>query len=67
MPRYDYKCDGCEEVEEIEHSMAETLDYHACRNCETGFLHKVFTPVPGHFKGQGWGKVYRNHAPKENS
>lgn len=57
MPKYDYKCDGCGEVEEAEHSMSETLDYHACRNCETGLLHKVFTATPAVFKGGGWAKM----------
>ncbi len=67
MPKYDYKCDGCKVVQEFEHPMAETMDFHDCPSelCD-GLLHKVFSPTPGHFKGQGWGKTYREYKGKKN-
>lgn len=75
MPSYDYSCDKCHEIFELEHSMQETFDYTVCGNrqdlgngdfteCE-GYLHKVFRPAATHFKGQGWGKVYRIHKGKD--
>lgn len=65
MPKYDYRCDTCETVLEFEHPMAETFDWTPCLldGCG-GFLHKVFSPAAVSFKGQGWGKVYRNHKSK---
>lgn len=48
--------------------MAETMDLHECIDepC-SGLLHRVFTPTPGHFKGQGWGRIYGKHKPKNIS
>ncbi len=66
MPKYDYKCDNCEEILEAEHSMADTLDFHGCEKCNEGLLHKVFSATPAVFKGQGWGKMTA-YLPKENS
>jgi putative FmdB family regulatory protein len=68
MPKYDYKCQSCGHIEEIEHAMDENQNGAACLNpdnfdCE-GSIRKVFSAVPGHFKGQGWGKTYRVHKPK---
>lgn len=65
MPKYDYKCDYCEEESEYSHPMAETMDHHLCSLCERGYLHKVFKPAATHFKGQGWGKTYRVHKNKD--
>jgi putative FmdB family regulatory protein len=66
MPKYDYKCDGCNQVGEYEHPMAETMELHICGLCEEGLLHKVFQPQATHFKGQGWGKTYRIHPGSKN-
>lgn len=69
MPKYDYKCNICGYVEEIEHSIHEDLGGETCLGpgeCD-GELNKVFTSPAAHFKGQGWGAVYRNHTPKENN
>lgn len=67
IPKYDYKCDTCVFVFEVEHPMADTMDFHECidEDC-TGLLHRVFTAVPGHFKGGGWGKVYGKHNPRRS-
>ena len=75
MPKYDYKCDECEAIIEVTHPMEETRDYYRCADvvleldgtetlCE-GYLHKMFTPTPGHFKGGGWGKIYGVHKGKQ--
>ena len=66
MPKYDYKCDNCGEIQEAEHPMAETLDFHACPDCNEGLLHKVFSATPAVFKGQGWAKM-TEYKPKENT
>lgn len=66
MPSYDYKCDHCEVVQEIEHRMQDTYEDYTCELCSIGLLHKMFRPAATHFKGQGWGKVYRVHKPKGN-
>lgn len=65
MPSYDYKCDKCGEVFEIQHSIQDTADYEECMNvtravdpCIGGYLHKQFSPTPAVFRGGGWGKVY---------
>lgn len=72
MPKYDYKCNYCSVVIEIEHTMDETAEWDHCPRCEEngdpeqgGYLHKIFRPAATHFKGQGWGKVYRKHTPKK--
>lgn len=67
MPKYDYKCQLCSLVFELEHEMAETMSEEPClvETC-TGLLRKVFSATPGHFKGQGWGKTYRVHKGKNN-
>jgi putative FmdB family regulatory protein len=63
MPRYDYKCTTCGYITELEHSMNEdTLP--ECPDCMTP-LKKVISAVASHFKGQGWGKTYRVHKPKD--
>lgn len=66
MPKYDYKCDSCDEVEEMEHSISEDANGVPCRfpKCK-GHLNRIISTAPGtHFKGQGWGKIYRVHKPK---
>jgi putative FmdB family regulatory protein len=65
MPKYDYKCTTCGEVREVEHSMNDDTLVE-CSDCFTPMT-KVFSAVPGHFKGQGWGKTYRVHKPKDIS
>jgi len=68
MPSFDYKCSLCNFIFEFKHPMAETMDWNTCPNLEElgcqGYLHKVFRPAATHFKGQGWGKVYRTWKSK---
>lgn len=69
MPRYDYKCDECQIIFEIDHPMEDTMDFTPCWNsidegCE-GYLHKMFRPTAISFKGSGWGKVYGTYKPKK--
>lgn len=67
MPKYDYKCDECLLTFELEHAMEDTMELYPCVNEDTGckgYLHKVFKPAATHFKGSGWGKVYRTYKPK---
>lgn len=66
MPAYDYSCSYCDEVREYRHAMNENFNGITCSTCEVGILAKKLTPPAGtHFKGQGWGKIYRVHTPKE--
>ena len=65
MPSYDYKCNYCNVIIEIQHSMEETAEWDHCPRCEEngdpehkGYLHRVFSPTPAVFRGGGWGKVY---------
>lgn len=66
MPKYDYKCSFCEVVEEFTHKMDTDYNGITCTYCNVGMWFKIFTPVATHFKGQGWGSVYRTHIPKKN-
>lgn len=67
MPSYDYRCDECFLTFEIQHPIAETMDYNHCLTQEdgcTGLLHRMYTAPALSFKGQGWGKVYRTWKSK---
>lgn len=64
MPKYDYRCPLCKEVEEFEHGMMEDPRFE-CKRCVC-YMQKIVTaPAGTHFKGQGWGKLYRVHKPKD--
>ena len=64
MPRYDYRCPSCKTVEEHEHGMMEDPIFQ-CGDCYVN-VERIVSVAPGtHFKGQGWGKLYRVHKPKE--
>ncbi len=67
MPKYDYKCSHCDEVTELEHAMTDDYNYLTCQDCGMGTIMKSFSAPATHFKGQGWGAVYRTHKPKENN
>jgi len=52
MPRYDYKCPECPQTEEVTHSIYEA-PVVTCPKCITT-MKRVISPVPTHFKGEGW-------------
>lgn len=68
MPKYDYRCETCGQVEEINHSMDEDYNGLECAHIECdGHITKMFTAPAVRFKGQGWGGVYRTYKPKKDS
>jgi len=52
MPRYDYKCETCETVTELTHSMTDEGPF-PCEECGND-MKKSFSPAPVHFKGVGF-------------
>jgi|5B_taG_2_1085324.scaffolds.fasta_scaffold70485_3 putative FmdB family regulatory protein len=43
MPRYSYKCDDCDEVSNVFHSIDDTLK--ECPNCKSENLNKLLSVV----------------------
>jgi putative FmdB family regulatory protein len=52
MPKYDYKCDACETVIEVQKSFSDS-DQEVCAICGLE-MSKVYTPVGVTFKGSGF-------------
>ena len=52
MPKYDYKCETCETINELSHSMQDTGPF-LCEECGEP-MRKTLTPAPVHFKGVGF-------------
>ncbi len=67
MPKYDYRC-PCGEEEEFQFSVHEDIPPEILHlECAGhGFFKRVYSVAGTHFKGQGWGKVYREYKPKKN-
>lgn len=65
MPKYDYACTFCNNVVEVERSVHDDEIVPKCFLCSEP-TKRVFGFAGAHFKGQGWGGVYRNHTPKKN-
>ena len=59
MPRYDYKCPECKDLQELTHPMNAPTP--VCSHCNC-ILTKVFTVAPpSHFKGSGFHSTdYKN-------
>ncbi|MFW2331702.1 MAG: FmdB family zinc ribbon protein [Nitrospinota bacterium] len=57
MPIYEYKCEKCGEIIEVNQSIsAKPLKIHTQKqNCD-GPLRKLFSPNAFHLKGGGWFK-----------
>ncbi len=43
VPYYDYKCDGCQAVVEIQHSIKESPEFH-CETCGTTLSRLISAP-----------------------
>jgi len=54
MPRYDYKCEGCNDVFETTHGVNEAVE--ECPKCG-GRVKRLFHPVGIIFKGSGFYKT----------
>lgn len=65
MPKYEYSCTFCDNVVEVERKMSEPELIPKCYLCESP-TKRIYGVSAAHFKGQGWGGVYRNHKPKRN-
>lgn len=52
MPKYDYKCDECETVVEVQKSFSDP-DQELCATCGAE-MSKVYTPIGVTFKGSGF-------------
>ena len=53
MPLYVYHCKKCNAlVEVLQHYDDDALA--ACPKCGQPVSEKIFTPIPIHFKGNGW-------------
>jgi putative FmdB family regulatory protein len=68
VPKYDYKCDVCGGIEEIQHEMDEDYNGLDCGllSCD-GSVKKIITAPAVQFRGQGWGGVYRTYKPKKDT
>lgn len=56
MPAYEFRCDSC--GYEADHFIPiDSDDRPACPapECDDAPMRKLFTAVPSHFKGGGWG------------
>jgi putative FmdB family regulatory protein len=65
MPRYDYACTFCDNIVDVERSLTDEEIVPKCYLCEEP-TKRIYGIAGTHFKGQGWGKVYRTHKPKGN-
>lgn len=55
MPRYDYKCDNCDTIEEVTHGFNAKIEF-TCFSCG-GKMSKMISPVAVAFKGAGFYKT----------
>lgn len=53
VPTYDFTCISCDVTKEIQLSFEDNIR-PTCDKCGE-FLNKVFSAIPAHFKGGGWG------------
>lgn len=53
MPTYDFKCEQCKTTFELSLSF-DNKDMQYCEDCEKPLL-RIYSAVPAHFKGTGWG------------
>ena len=51
MPNYDYKCSVCGGVQEIYKELGDSMVPTCCSTS----MEKMFSAVPAHFRGGGWG------------
>jgi putative FmdB family regulatory protein len=52
MPKYDYKCDNCETVVEVQKSINDSSS-QVCQSCGNEMV-KVYSSVGVTFKGSGF-------------
>ena len=55
MPIYDYKCPQCGWKIAQKRSIDDATPAPTCGDCLV-VMDKVYSPIPAHFKGEGWGK-----------
>ena len=55
MPIYDYKCPQCGWKIAQKRSIDDATPAPTCGDCLV-VMDKVYSPIPAHFKGDGWGK-----------
>ena len=53
MPKYDYRCSGCQYVYEVEHEMEENVLVVLCNECGSR-CKKVISAVPVVYKASGF-------------
>ena len=53
MPKYDYKCEGCNSVVEITRSFDEDSS-PMCTTCNSTMI-RQWSATPAIFRGGGWG------------
>lgn len=53
MPRYDYQCDICQVIEEVNHSVSAAAN--PVLHCSVP-MRRLIGAAPAIFKGTGWGK-----------
>jgi len=53
MPWYDYQCEDCGRVFEVQHPMG-AHERPKCRFCGSRHTVKIFSPAGVHFKGKGF-------------
>ena len=56
MPAYDFKCDACRKIYEIQMKLAEHAelkDKLTCQECN-GILTQCISKIPFQLKGSGW-------------
>ena len=53
MPIYDYQCDSCNDVQEVQHKMSESGP-DTCAACGKGPMKKILSAPAFMLKGGGW-------------
>jgi putative FmdB family regulatory protein len=53
MPTYEFKCDRCEQINEIDLPMDAPKEM-ICVECGV-YMWRIWSPISAHFKGTGWG------------
>ena len=53
MPRYDYRCESCDYIWEVFHTMSEEPELE-CPECSDSDVVKLISRVSARVKGYGW-------------
>ncbi len=64
MPTYDVKCEKCDVIYEIKHSIVK--DHPSCFDCGSELKTVFLSAPPVRFRGDGWTPRYSNIKDQRN-